>query len=76
MYVRVRKPDGTVVETPASDVQDLDSQVSRAAPMYTDQKEKHIAVKSLAARDVLEFRIRWTVQTPLALGYFWFRTAL
>lgn len=72
VYVRVRKPDGTVVETPASDVQDLDSQVSRAAPMYTDQKEKHIAVKSLAARDVLEFRIRWTAQTPLAPGYFWF----
>lgn len=72
VYVRVRKPNGTVIETPTSDVQDLDSEVSRAAPMYTDQKEKHIAVKSLAARDVLEFSLRWTVQTPLAPGYFWF----
>jgi len=72
VYVRVRKPDGTVIETPASDVQDLDSEVSRAAPMYTDQKEKHIAVRSLAPKDVLEFKLRWMVQTPLAPGYFWF----
>lgn len=72
VYVRVRKPDGTVIETPATDVQDLDSEVSRAAPMYTDQKEKHIAVKSLGVRDLLEFKLRWTVQTPLAPGYFWF----
>ena len=72
VYVRVRKQDGTVVETPSGDVQEVDSEVSRAAPMYTDQKEKHIAVKSLAAKDVLEFRLRWIVQTPLAPGYFWF----
>jgi tetratricopeptide (TPR) repeat protein len=72
VYVRVRKPDGTVIDTPTSDVQDLDSEVSRGAPMYTDQKEKHIAVKSLAAKDVLEFRLRWIAQTSLAPGYFWF----
>ena len=28
VYARVRKPDGTVIETPASDVQELDSAVS------------------------------------------------
>ena len=28
-YARVRKPDGMVIETPASDVQELDSAVSR-----------------------------------------------
>src|SRR5947209_3030971 len=32
-YVRVRKPDGTVIETPATDIQELDSAVSREAPM-------------------------------------------
>jgi hypothetical protein len=46
-YVRVRKPDGSTVDTPAADVQELDSAVSREAPMYTDSREKHIAVKSL-----------------------------
>src|SRR5215469_4194518 len=41
--VHVRKPDGTVVETPTSDIQELDTAVSRQAPMYTDEREKHIA---------------------------------
>src|SRR5215813_11042498 len=46
LYVRVRKPDGAVVETPSSEAQELDSAVSREAPMYTDGREKHLAVKS------------------------------
>jgi len=71
VYARVRKPDGSVVETPASDIQELDSAVSREAPMYTDQREKHIAIKSLSAGDVLELHIRWTVHDPIAPGHFW-----
>jgi tetratricopeptide (TPR) repeat protein len=72
VYVRVRKPDGTILETPPSDVQDLDSAVSREAPMYTDQREKHIAVKSLAVGDILEAQLRWTIHEPMAPGHFWF----
>jgi len=72
VYVRVRKPDGTVLETPSSDIQELDSAVSREAPMYTDQREKHIAVKSLAIGDILEAHLRWTIHDPIAPGYFWF----
>jgi tetratricopeptide (TPR) repeat protein len=72
VYVRVRKPDGTVIETPASDVQELDSAVSREAPMYTDEREKHIAVKSLAAGDVLEGHLHWITNEPIAPGHFWF----
>lgn len=72
VYVRVRKPDGTVLETPASDVQEIDSAVSREAPMYTDQREKHIAVKSLAVGDTLEAHLRWTTTEPLAQGHFWY----
>jgi Domain of Unknown Function with PDB structure (DUF3857) len=37
-YVRVRKPDGTLVVTPASDVQEVDSEVSRQAPMWIPAK--------------------------------------
>jgi len=65
-YVRVRKPDGTVVVTPASDVQEVDSDVSRQAPMYTDQREKHVAVKALGSGDILEYHIVWTVHDALA----------
>jgi tetratricopeptide (TPR) repeat protein len=72
LYARVRKPDGSIVETPAGDIQELDSAVSREAPMYTDQREKHIAVKSLGVGDILEASLRWTVHDPVAPGHFWF----
>jgi hypothetical protein len=72
VYTRVRKPDGTIVETPASEIQELDSAVSREAPMYTDQREKHIAVKSLAVGDVLEVDLRWTSHDAIAPGHFWY----
>jgi len=72
VYVRVRKPDGTVVETPPSDVQELDSAVSRDAPMYSDQREKHVAVKSLTVGDILEIDVRWTMHDAVAPGQFWF----
>ena len=71
-YARVRKPDGTVIETPASDVQELDSAVSREAPMYTDQREKHVAIKALSPGDILEVKFVWTVHDPIAPGHFWF----
>jgi tetratricopeptide (TPR) repeat protein/transglutaminase-like putative cysteine protease len=71
-YVRVRKPDGTLVETPLESVQDLTSDVARSAPMYTDQHEKHVAVKGLSVGDTLEYRTVSTVIKPLAPGQFWF----
>lgn len=72
VFVRVHQPDGMVLETPISDVQEIDSAVSREAPMYTDQREKHIAVKSLAVGDTLEAHLRWTMTEPLAPGHFWY----
>lgn len=72
LYVRCRKPDGTVMPTPLADVQDLDSEITRNAPMYTDQREKHIAVKSLSVGDTVEYDIRWTIVHPVAPGHFWF----
>ena len=56
-YVRVHKPDGTVVETPADNIQDMSTESSREAPMYSDQREKHVAVKGLGTGDVLEFKV-------------------
>src|ERR1700733_3290948 len=71
-YVRVHKPDGSVVVTPTSDVQEVDSEVSRQAPMYTDEREKHIAVKALGTGDVLEYHLVWRVHDAIAPGHFWF----
>ena len=71
-YVRVHKPDGTVVETPADDFQDMSTESSRQAPMYSDQREKHVAVKGLGTGDVLEFQVHSRDSKPLVPGQFWY----
>jgi tetratricopeptide (TPR) repeat protein len=70
-YVRVRKPDGTVIETPLENVQDMAAQITRQAPLYSDLHEKHVAVKGLNVGDVLEYRIENRTTKPLAPGQFW-----
>ncbi len=71
-YVRVRKADGTTIVTPPDNVQDLDAEITRAAPFYSDLREKHVAVKGLANGDVLEYAVRWRDTKPLIPGQFWF----
>lgn len=71
-YVRVRKPDGTVVVTPADNIQDMPSDITRQAPFYSDLHEKHVAVKGLAVGDLLEAHTVWHVTKPLAPGQFWY----
>lgn len=71
-YVRVRKPDGQVVETSASNAQDFALEVLRSAPMYSDYRERHVTVSGLRPGDVLEYRTTTHIVTPLATGEFWY----
>lgn len=71
-YVRVIKPDGRVVETPAENILDMPTEITREAPFYSDLKEKQVAVKGLEIGDVLEYQYRVSVKTPLDPGQFWF----
>jgi Domain of Unknown Function with PDB structure (DUF3857) len=71
-YVRVVKPDGSIVTTPPDNIQDLDSQITRDAPFYSDLREKHVAVKGLGKGDILEYQVRWRPIKPLVPGQFWF----
>jgi tetratricopeptide (TPR) repeat protein len=70
-YVRVQKPDGTVVKTPEYNIQDMPGEVTRIAPIYGDIHEKHVAVKGLAVGDMLEYLIRYRVVKPQVPGQFW-----
>ena len=70
-YVRVRRPDGAIVETPATDAQEMPTPVTREAPFYSDLKEKQIPVRSLRAGDHLEYKIRIVRTRPEAPGHFW-----
>jgi tetratricopeptide (TPR) repeat protein len=71
-YVRVHKPDDTVVPTPPENVQDMAAEITRQAPFYSDLREKHVAVKGLGVGDVLEYKVRWQTTKALAPGQFWF----
>src|SRR5579872_264740 len=71
-YVRVVKPDASIVVTPPENTQDITAEITRGAPFYSDLREKHVAVKGLSVGDTLEFKSHWTVTKPLAPGQFWY----
>jgi hypothetical protein len=70
-YVRVIKPDGTVVVTPDYNVQDMPADVTRQAPMYSDIHQKHVAVKGLGVGDTLEYQVILRTLKPEVPGHFW-----
>jgi hypothetical protein len=70
-YVRVVKPDGTVVVTPDYNVQDLPADISREAPIYSDIHQKHVAVKGLGVGDTLEYKMTLRTVKAEAPGQFW-----
>ncbi len=70
-YVRVRKPDGTVVATEASAAQDQPAEVTRQAPLYSDQRQLQVPVRSLAVGDRLEYEAVVHMRKAEAPGAFW-----
>lgn len=74
-YVRVRKPDGTIVETPKSSVMDVATQVAMMAPTYSDLRQKQVPVKALGVGDVLEYSVRSSRHKPEVPGQFWYEQA-
>lgn len=74
-YVRVIKPDGTVVVTPDYNVQDMPADVSREAPMYSDIHQKHVAVKGLGVGVTLEYKVTQRTLKPEVPGQFWLEYA-
>ncbi|HTW46329.1 MAG TPA: DUF3857 domain-containing protein [Acidobacteriaceae bacterium] len=69
--VRVHKADGTVVDTPPGDAIDMPADVTREAPLYSDLKEKHLPVRSLAPGDTLEYQLDTAIDKAEAPGAFW-----
>jgi tetratricopeptide (TPR) repeat protein len=69
--IAVQKPDGTVMPTPSSSVQDV-SAVPAQVPVYLDIRQKIISVSALRPGDVLRVNAVWTVKKPIAPGQFWF----
>jgi Flp pilus assembly protein TadD len=71
VYARVRRPDGTVVETPVTDAMDLPDEVTRLAPFYSDLKQKQLPVRNLRVGDVLEWQAKIIRTKAEAPNEFW-----
>lgn len=56
VYARVRRSDGTVVETPVDQAMDMPSPVTREAPFYSDLKQLQLPIRSLRIGDTLEWQ--------------------
>lgn len=74
-YVRVIKPDGSVVVTPPDSVQDMPAEVTRQAPLYSDFRQKHVTVAALRPGDSLEYKVTGRTNVPLIPGQFWLDAA-
>ena len=71
-YVRVIKPDGRTIDTPKESVLDMPSEVMQAAPFYSDEKEKRVAVKGLEVGDRVEYSAHWRSKSALIPGQFYY----
>jgi tetratricopeptide (TPR) repeat protein len=71
VYVRVRHPDGTTIETPLGDVQDQAAPVTQQAPFYSDLMIKQLPVKGLRMGDTLEWQTHNVRKVAEAPGQFW-----
>jgi hypothetical protein len=69
--VRIVKLNGSIVTTPLDSIQDVTSELYRDATLYSDLREKHVAVKGLEPGDTLEYSVLWQIEKPLAKGQFW-----
>ncbi len=71
VYLRVRKPNGTVVETPPSDAGDGPAPVAAIAPAYGDVHVLQIGARGLTVGDRVESEVRTTITKAEAEGQFW-----
>ena len=71
LYARVKRPDGTVVETPVSGAMEQPDPVTQAAPFYSDLKQKQLPIRSLSVGDTLEWQAKVVRTKAEAPGYFW-----
>jgi tetratricopeptide (TPR) repeat protein len=70
--LEVHKKDGSVVKAGPSNVQETTPEVSRAAPMYSDLRQKQVTVPGLSVGDEIYFQYS-TAGPALVPGQFWFQ---
>ena len=70
-YARLTHRDGTKVETPVGEAQEVALPVTREAPFYSDLKEMQLPLKDLRVGDRLEWKVKVTRTRAEAANEFW-----
>ena len=70
-YLRTRRPDGSVTETPVSGMLEQPLQATVQAPFYSDLKVAQLPVKSLQVGDTVEWQGRVVMTKAEAPNEFW-----
>ena len=70
-YVRVCKPDGSVLKTDLSAVQDIAAENTQEASLHSDEPQLQLPVRSLSAGDRLEYEAVSDVRKAEASNGFW-----
>jgi tetratricopeptide (TPR) repeat protein len=70
-YIRIRKPDGSIVETPSAYTQDMPAGVTLQAPMYSDLHIKQVPVTNLNPGDTLMYQFKIDQFKPEVPNQFW-----
>lgn len=71
-YIRIRKPDGSIVEIPTAYMQDMPAAVTMQAPMYSDLHIKQVPVTNLNPGDTLMYQYKVDQFQPEVPNQFWF----
>jgi tetratricopeptide (TPR) repeat protein len=75
-YLRVRKPDGSVVKSGADAATEgpaADASAAKNAPAYANEKRLEVTLPALSVGDTLEYEIVTRIVKPAARGEFWFQ---
>lgn len=73
-YLRVRKPDGSMVKAGAGAATDEtagDASAAKSAPAYANEKRLQVSLPALSVGDTLEYEIVTHIIKPAAPGQFW-----
>lgn len=73
-YLRVRKPDGSIINSPAGSATGQpadDASSAKDTPAYANRKQFRVTLPSLAEGDTLEYEIVTRIVNPAAPGQFW-----
>lgn len=71
-FLRVTKPDGSTVEAKPNALSDDPAPAAKDAPEFTELREAHVSVPTMASGDTLSYEVVISTVKPPAPGEFWF----